>query len=373
MGQIIIGARKGCLYLIAQNFDGNDSYVYVDKATGKGISVLSQSARTWMLVVNNPADYNVTPQTVAQTLNEACESGAVTFWCCINEKSVELNPDTGKQTPHMHIVLYCPGKQRGGWLHKRFPNAALFPCASAVPSLIMYIKKDKDGAWYKKHPEKLAEKLPAKEAQFTEWGDMPQGKKNGLLANSEKVVDAIASGLSDYELLQLDPDMWKKLPQIKQTRMVIKSEEFLHKFRNMDVTYIEGATGTGKTRFVMQAENYDVFTVDDYDHVWDGYEQQEAVFFDEFRSQPDFSDMLRWLDGNPVKLKARYSNAVACFTKIYIASNWSLEQQYLNVQREHPTDWQAFLRRIHHRRIYTGYNTYTEYDNVNGTWLKKGA
>ena len=43
---------------------------------------------------------------------------------------------------------------------------------------------------------------------------------------------------------------------------------------------------------------------------------------------------------------SRYNNKVACYTKVYIITNWALSEQYKNVQREYPTTWAAFLRRI---------------------------
>ncbi len=44
--------------------------------------------------------------------------------------------------------------------------------------------------------------------------------------------------------------------------------------------------------------------------------------------------MLNYLDGYPLKLEARYSDKTACYTKLYIISNISLEEQYPNVRDE---------------------------------------
>ena len=170
----------------------------------------------------------------------------------------------------MHMVLYYPGQARGSQVQKLFPHAAIFACAANVPSVVAYLKKDTEGAWYKKHPEKLGEKLPPEQAKFTEWGDMPQGKKEGALGSPEKLVTAIRDGLSDADLLSLDPSIWKNFTAIRQTRAVVRGEEFLKKHRQVEVIYLEGPTGTGKTRDVLLAENYNVFIVDDYSHVWDG-------------------------------------------------------------------------------------------------------
>ena len=64
--------------------------------------------------------------------------------------------------------------------------------------------------------------------------------------------------------------------------------------------------------------------------------------------------MLKYLDGYPVEFPARYANRHACFTKVYIATNIDLRNQYPNIQQEQPITWQGFLRRIHHVKVYTG-------------------
>ena len=202
---------------------------------------------------------------------------------------------------------------------------------------------------------------------------MPQGKKEGALGSPEKLVTAIRDGLSDADLLSLDPSIWKNFTAIRQTRAVVRGEEFLKKHRQVEVIYLEGPTGTGKTRDVLLAENYNVFIVDDYSHVWDGYEQQDCVFFDEFRSQIEMSEMLRWLDGNPVRLRARYANPVACYTRVYIASNWKLEEQYKYIQQSRPADWMALLRRISERRVYHTDGTIERFYNQNNQWIKQST
>ena len=57
--------------------------------------------------------------------------------------------------------------------------------------------------------------------------------------------------------------------------------------------------------------------------------------------------MLKYLDGYPLMLPCRYADKVACYTKVFIISNISLEQQYPNVQVDNPETWAAFRRRIH--------------------------
>ena len=54
----------------------------------------------------------------------------------------------------------------------------------------------------------------------------------------------------------------------------------------------------------------------------------------------------------------------ACYNKVYIISNWSLEKQYAEVQREDKESWEAFLRRIHKVVVYSKDGSIEEYDSV---------
>ena len=49
---------------------------------------------------------------------------------------------------------------------------------------------------------------------------------------------------------------------------------------------------------------------------------------------------------------------------MYIVSNWSLEKQYHEIQREDTESWKAFLRRIHKVIVYDKNGSVTEYKSV---------
>jgi len=46
-------------------------------------------------------------------------------------------------------------------------------------------------------------------------------------------------------------------------------------------------------------------------------------------------------------LPARYTNRVACFSEVYIISNLSLNQLFLDEQKNAPEVYEAFRERIH--------------------------
>ncbi len=151
------------------------------------------------------------------------------------------------------------------------------------------------------------------------------------------------------------------MDKIEQVRQTLKAQRFSTEFRQLDVTYIWGPTGTGKTRGVMEKYGYDkVCRVTDYDHPFERYNGEDIIVFDEFRSQLRISDMLNYLDGYPLMLPCRYANRQACYTKAYLISNVALDQQYRNIQIEEPNTWAAFRRRIHHVVEYTAEGSNSE-------------
>ena len=58
------------------------------------------------------------------------------------------------------------------------------------------------------------------------------------------------------------------------------------------------------------------------------------------------SEILDYLDGQPIRIRGRHYNRVACYDTVYIVSNLSLKEQYTNIQQSEPKTWAAFLRRI---------------------------
>ena len=74
--------------------------------------------------------------------------------------------------------------------------------------------------------------------------------------------------------------------------------------------------------------------------------------------------MLLFCDIYPIELPSRYANKFACYSKIYIVSNWNLDKQYSELQREDKESWEAFLRRIHKVIVYKKDGSIKEYNSV---------
>ena len=287
-------------------------------------------SRKWLLTINNPIDKGYTHESIHAIL---IGIKSIVYWCVSDEVG------NGTHTPHTHIFIQGRGGINFSTLRKRFPGADLEMARGTAQQNMEYVSKT--GKW--KDDKKSDTSVPG---TFEEWGEMPverQGRRNDM----DDLYSMIKDGYTDYQILEVMPESLLNLDKLDRVRQVIRYESYKSTFRNLDVHYIYGYAGVGKTRFVM--ENYgfsNVFRVTDYSHPFDNYRGQDVVLFEEFRSSLLFSDMLSYLDGYPLELPCRYTNKYACYTKVYIVSNIPLIKQYPNVQSESPDDWPALIRRI---------------------------
>ena len=141
-----------------------------------------------------------------------------------------------------------------------------------------------------------------------------------------------------------------------------RDAQFKSCWRNLEVTYIFGKTGSGKTRSVMDKYGYEnCYRVTDYKHPFDTYDGQDVIIFEEFRGGLKHGDILNSLDGYPLLLPCRYFNRQACYTQVFIITNIPPDDQYLNVDSE---SRKAFHRRIHRVVEYRDNGRAAEYESV---------
>lgn len=102
----------------------------------------------------------------------------------------------------------------------------------------------------------------------------------------------INAGLSDAEILAQNQDYILQIDKLAKLRTLLLTEKYKEKVRlDLEVIYISGATGTGKTRYVLETHGYsNVYRVTDYDHPFDGYACQPVICFDEYRSSLRLKD-----------------------------------------------------------------------------------
>ena len=288
-----------------------------------------KASRKWQITINNPLEHDFSHDTIKAVL---ASFPSALYWCLCDE--------IGEQgTPHTHVYVVFKNAVMFQTIQQRFHGAHLEQANGTSSENRAYIRKE--GKWQddKKHETSLPD-------TFEEWGTMP-AERSAKGSDTEAIYDMVKQGYSDFDILEAYPSAMSRLDKISRARQTLLEEQYKNTFRQMEVTYIWGDTGSGKTRSVM--EHYcdeNLYRVTNYEHPFDGYKGQDVVIFEEFRSSLPIQDMLNLLDGYPLQLPCRYADKTACYTKVYLITNIPLEQQYTAVQFNHPETWAAFLRRI---------------------------
>lgn len=313
----------------------------------KGIDkmITDSRCRKWQITINNPLEKGYTHDKIKEILKQY---KGCSYWCMSDEKGNK------EETYHTHVFIYCNSAVKFSVMKKRFEGGHFEMARGTSAENREYVFKI--GKWLNTTKEETRI-----EGTQEEWGECPierQGARNDIA----DLYDMIKQGMSDYEILEEMPESLLNLEKIERARQTVRQELYKDTFRHLEVAYIWGLTGTGKTRSIMDKYGYsNVFRITDYMHPFDNYKGQEVVVFEEFRSSVKISEMLNYLDGYPLELPCRYANKFACFTKVYIITNIPLGQQYPSIQCDEYETFRALLRRV--RNVY----------HFNGTTVEKSV
>lgn len=287
-------------------------------------------SRKWQLTINNPVEKGFTHD----RLKEIAEKfKGLVYWCMSDEIGEN-------KTYHTHFYLAFKDACRFSTLQKIFEGAHFEMAKGTSQQNRDYVFKE--GKW-EKDKKKKETNLPN---THEEWGELPI-ERQGYRTDIEDLYDMIKQGMTNFEILETAPQYMLQIERMEKVRQTVKDEMFKREFRLLDVNYIYGTTGVGKTRGIMEMYGYEnVFRVTDYEHPFDNYKGQDVIIFEEFRSSLKIQDMLNYLDGYPLELPCRYSNKIACYTKVYLITNIPFSAQYEGTQKEYKETWNAFKRRI---------------------------
>lgn len=292
-----------------------------------------RQSRKWQITINNPAEKNLDHTAIRKILEQFV---SCTYWAMADEIGLDTH------TPHTHIFMVLKSPTKFSTIKRRFPEAHIESARGSCEDNRTYVLKS--GKWANDPKADTSVK-----DSFEESGPLPEEPGQGARTDVSDLYSKIENGMSNAEVMAENPDSAKYIHLMDKIRQEILEARYREQWRNLDVTYIFGPTGTGKTRGVMEAHGYsNVYRVTDYSHPYDSYKQEAVILFEEFRSSLPIGDMLNYLDGYPLALPARYANRQACYETVYIISNIDLSEQYMGVQNEAEATWKAFLRRIHH-------------------------
>ena len=304
----------------------------------------------WCFTVNNPSKIrtcgdndkfkDLSFDTDDKLINFIMQYEEVNYYVFQREKGHYEN------TEHIQGFIQFKNRKRGTTIGNMFPACFFhgeFACGTAQQA----------SDYCKKSDTRIGE--------VQEWGELRNAHSGGKQLTNDDILQRIKDGADDIKLLEEFPQLWQQLDRLQKVRDLFVFEKYKNIFRDVYTTYICGQSGTGKTRGVMEKYGYNnVYRITDYKHPFDSYKGQDVIVFEEFRNSLSIDSMLNFLDGYPLELPARYSNKIACFTKVYIISNWNFEQQYTKIQHEYFETWNAFVRRINCIVTYLNGSIYEE-------------
>lgn len=286
-------------------------------------------SRKWQLTINNPAEKGFTHDKLKELTNNL---KGIVYWCMSDEIGEN-------KTYHTHFYLAFKDACRFSTLKNQFEGAHFEMAKGTSQQNRDYVFKE--GKWEK--DKKKETNLPD---THEEYGEIPV-ERQGHRSDIEDLYDMIKQGMTNFEILESAPQYMLNIERVEKVRQILKEEQYKTEFRRLNVDYIYGLTGVGKTRGIMELYGYqNVFRITDYEHPFDNYKGQDVVIFEEFRSSLRIQDMLNYLDGYPLELPCRYANKIACYTKVYLITNIPLNRQFEGIQRDCKETWDALLRRI---------------------------
>lgn len=141
------------------------------------------------------------------------------------------------------------------------------------------------------------------------------------------LMSMIQTGAQDMEIYEAFPNQF-----IKNHAGISRAKKLYLPDRNwiMDIELYMGSSGTGKTVAAWKywyEKKESIFEVNlQSNFPMDGYDGEEIILLDEFRSQLPFGFLLKLLDSKPLKLNIKYGSTKIQATRIIITSNqWPWE------------------------------------------------
>ena len=298
----------------------------------------NKQSRKWQLTINNPL-----PDFTHERIKEILSLQFKTY--CYSAICDEIGENG---TFHTHLFVCFTSAVRFKTIKRHFPTAHIESARGTIHDNLEYLQKI--GKWSETQKAETSV-----EGSFEEHGTRPPENKGRNIDYENLYRMIVEENLSNAEILRINNDYIKDIDKLDRIRTMHLQDKFSGTRRlNLEVVYVFGITGVGKTRDILDEHgDENCYRCTDYQHPFDGYSMQDVLVLEEFRDSISLKDMLNILDIYPLQLPARYTNRYACYTKVYLCTNWNLEKQYEKEQREDKESYAAFLRRIHKVKQYT--------------------
>ena len=238
-------------------------------------------SRKWLITINNPADHGFDHDRIKAAV---LDLPGVLYWCMCDEQGDEC------ETLHTHVYFVCENQLSHTQVDARFPTFHRDVARGKSVENRAYVLKDgdkfnkqPDGSYsYKDTSGHLHEGINFSDT-FEEGGEMPV-EQQGKSRDADIIVELIKSGATNEQIVDTVASAYREIEKVERVRSMYRDSQFKNCWRDLEVTYIFGKTGSGKTRGVMDRYGYEnCYRVTDYKHPFDTYDGQDVLIFEEFR------------------------------------------------------------------------------------------
>lgn len=246
-------------------------------------------SRKWLITINNPAEHGFDHARIRAAV---LDLPGILYWCLCDEQGDEC------ETLHTHVFFVCQNQLTHTQVDARFPSFHRDIAYGKCKENRAYVLKDgekfnkqEDGSYsYKDTGGHLHEGINFSDT-FEEGGEMPI-EQQGKSRDADKIVELVKSGATNEEIVNAVASAYRDLEKVERVRSMYRDAQFKDSWRELEITYIFGKTGSGKTRSVMDKYGYaNVYRVTDYKHPFDTYDGQDVIIFEEFRGGLKHGDM----------------------------------------------------------------------------------
>lgn len=167
----------------------------------------------------------------------------------------------------------------------------------------------------------------------------------------ETAVDGTRFELGEFRLRRNKSTDWERIRELAKSGNLedVPADVYVRSYNNLkriavdhlqpagierEVVVFWGRTGSGKSRRAWDEAGLQAYPKDPRSKFWDGYRGQEHVVIDEFRGGIDIAHLLRWFDRYPVIVEVKGSSVVLNAKKIWITSNLSPDDWYMDCDAE---------------------------------------
>lgn len=218
--------------------------------------------------------------------------------------------------PHYHVMLQCYDAQSServardfGVEENKIEKARSKKKTHQYDDMLLYLI-------HYNVPEKVQYSAENVVANFDYISFLEKKKKESQVSfRKSQIIDMIQDGIiKEYNLTQyITSSEYVKYERFIRSAFAYREKLLKNVSRNMQVIYICGSAGCGKTSYAKKIccdKNMDFFVSSSSNDIFYGYGGQPCVILDDLRGHSfDFSDLLKLLDNNTnTTVKSRYAN-----------------------------------------------------------------